>query len=186
MMSTPAMPPEDEPQPIRTFEDAYAAHADQVLAFLRYRTISRADAEDLGQLTFERALRAWPRFDPARASARTWLLAIARNLLIDQHRRATTSPRPEPFDSDDLDIAGGGNELERVLGVSPELAAALAALNRREREVIALRFGGGLENPEIADLCGLSLANTQQIVSRSLRKLRALLGDDPSVLLEQR
>src|SRR4051794_2784196 len=178
MMSTPAMPPEDEPQPIRTFEDAYAAHADQVLAFLRYRTISRADAEDLRQLTFERALRSWGRFDPARASARTWLLAIARNLLIDQHRRATTSPRPDPLDPDEIvERAGGGDPLERVLGVTAELAAALAALNRREREVVALRFGAGLENPEIAELCGLSLANTQQIVSRSLRKLRALLDD---------
>src|SRR3954447_10032767 len=169
---TPSM----EQQPVRTIEDAYAAHADQVLAFLRYRMLSRADAEDLTQLTFERALRAWDRFDPARASARTWLLAIARNLLIDQHRRATTAPRPNPLDPDELaQVAEAGNDLERILGVDPDLATALAELSRREREVIALRFGGGLENPEIAELCGLSLANTQQIVSRALRKLRRLL-----------
>ena len=58
---------------------------------------------------------------------------------------------------------------------SPELAGALAQLSDRDREVIALRFGGDLTGPEIAELMDLSLANVQQILSRSLRKLRALL-----------
>ena len=41
--------------------------------------------------------------------------------------------------------------------------------------MLALRFGGDLTGPEIAELMDLSLANVQQIVSRSLRKLRTLL-----------
>jgi RNA polymerase sigma factor (sigma-70 family) len=45
-------------------------------------------------------------------------------------------------------------------------------LPEREREIIALRFGGDLTGPEIAALTGLSLANVQQILSRSLRPLR--------------
>ena len=57
--------------------------------------------------------------------------------------------------------------------MEPELAAALDELGDREREIIALRFGGDLTGPEIASLTGLSLANVQQILSRSLRKLRA-------------
>ncbi len=47
----------------------------------------------------------------------------------------------------------------------------------RERELIALRFGGELTGPEIAELTGLSLANVQQILSRSLRKIRAKLEE---------
>jgi RNA polymerase sigma factor (sigma-70 family) len=62
-----------------------------------------------------------------------------------------------------------------VLGVSPELEAALATLPDRQREILALRFGGDLTGPEIAELTGLSLANVQQILSRSLRQLRANL-----------
>jgi len=64
---------------------------------------------------------------------------------------------------------------ESVLGVSPELEAALATLPDRQREILALRFGGDLTGPEIAELTGLSLANVQQILSRSLRQLRANL-----------
>jgi DNA-directed RNA polymerase specialized sigma24 family protein len=63
---------------------------------------------------------------------------------------------------------------ERCLAL-PELAQALLQLSERDREVIALRFGGDLAGPEIASLLGLSLANVQQILSRSLRKLRALI-----------
>jgi DNA-directed RNA polymerase specialized sigma24 family protein len=41
--------------------------------------------------------------------------------------------------------------------------------------VLALRFGGDLTGPEIAELTGLTLSNVQQILSRSLRRLRAEL-----------
>lgn len=67
------------------------------------------------------------------------------------------------------------SEHERSLGLSPELEQALEALDDRERELIALRFGGELTGPEIAELTGLTLANVQQILSRTLRKLRARL-----------
>jgi DNA-directed RNA polymerase specialized sigma subunit len=43
--------------------------------------------------------------------------------------------------------------------------------------VLALRFGGDLGGPQIAELLGLTLANVQQITSRSLRRLRELLED---------
>ena len=56
----------------------------------------------------------------------------------------------------------------------------LQMLGEREREIVALRFGADLSGAEIADLTGLSLANVQQILSRSLKRLRALLEDaDP-------
>ena len=60
---------------------------------------------------------------------------------------------------------------------SSELLGALARLTERDREVLALRFGGDMSGPEIAQLMNLSLANVQQILSRSLRKLRGLLED---------
>jgi DNA-directed RNA polymerase specialized sigma24 family protein len=51
----------------------------------------------------------------------------------------------------------------------------LATLSQRDREILALRFGGDLTGREIADVVGLSRVNVQQILSRSLRSLRAVL-----------
>ena len=157
------------------FADAYDEQVRKVYGFFAYRVASREDAEDLTQQTFERALRAWSRFDPGRAPLGVWLMAIARNLLVD-HYRADSSARHQPLD--DVDDEGLGSELPKPdLGIEPDLAEALAKLSPRDREVIALRFGANLTGPEIADLAGLSLTNVQQVLSRSLRRLRAALEE---------
>jgi RNA polymerase sigma-70 factor, ECF subfamily len=153
------------------FARVYEEHVWRVYAFLAYRLRDRHTAEDLTQLTFERALRAWSRFDPRRASETTWLLAIARNLLIDHHRRDRSS-KLEPIEERLAPTVPGPDER---FAASPELLEALGHLSERDREVVALRFGGDLTGPEIAELLDLTLANVQQILSRSLRKLRGLL-----------
>ena len=69
------------------FLDAYQEHVWHVYGYLAFRLRSRADAEDLTQLTFERAFRAWDSYDEHKGTLRTWLLTIARNTLIDHRRR---------------------------------------------------------------------------------------------------
>lgn len=150
----------------------YEEHVWLVYGFFGYRVRSRADAEDLTQLTFERAIRAWDRFDPNRGSARTWLMSIANNLLIDHYRRDRSSVH-EPLDPRHSDDRFASEDDD--VGLSPEIAAALEQLTERERHLIALRFGGDLTGPEIAELTGLSLANVQQLLSRSLRRVRDVL-----------
>lgn len=158
----------------RDFAEVYDEHIWDVYGYVAYRLSSREEAEDVTQMAFERALKAWKRFDPSRASAKTWLISIAHNLLID-HYRASKGPT-EHLD-DELAERHGPRTAgpEQDLGLSPELAGALTTLSQRDREIIALRFGGDLTGPEIAELLDLSLANVQQILSRSLRKLRAEL-----------
>jgi RNA polymerase sigma factor (sigma-70 family) len=155
------------------FARVYEQHVWRVYGFLAYRVRDRDLAEDLTQGTFERALRAWSRYDPRRASESTWLLAIARNLLIDHHRRDRSAVTEELDERVAPTVPGP----ETRFTTSPELIEALSTLSARDREVIALRFGGDLNGPEIAKMLDLSLANVQQILSRSLRKLRQLLGD---------
>jgi RNA polymerase sigma-70 factor (ECF subfamily) len=155
------------------FETVYEEHVWRVYGFFGYRVSTRADAEDLTQQTFERALRAWSRYQPARAPVSAWLMVIARNLLID-HLRADKSANDRSLDDYDLDTreAPPGPS---SLGLDPDLEYALAQLGQRERELIALRFGAGLSGPQIAEVTGLSLAYVQQLFSRSLRRMRASL-----------
>jgi RNA polymerase sigma factor (sigma-70 family) len=156
--------------PLRDFAAIYDEHVWRVYGFFAYWVNSRPDAEDLTQMTFERAYRAWGRYDESRASVSTWLLVIARNLLIDHMRSGSTS-RQRPAEEGELESLPAGPD-RHDLGLDPELASAIQALGPRERELIALRFGGDLTGPEIAELTGLTLANVQQILSRSLRRMR--------------
>jgi len=152
------------------FERLYAAHAQPLFGFLSYRTGDRALAEDLLADTFERALRARRRFDPRKASEKTWLYAIALNCLRDHGRRR----------------AAEGRALERVSGGASEwssdpaeslsdrdlVSRSLAVLSEEEREAVALRFGADLTVPEIAKLTGEKLTTVEGRVYRALRKLR--------------
>lgn len=156
------------------FSEIYDEHLDRVYGFIAYRVSSREDAEDLTQQTFERALAHWSQFDRRRGSVQTWLLSIARNLVIDHYRAVG---HRGAMDIDDLPEGALPDEraAHPQLGISAELAAALAMLNDRERELIALRFGADCSGPEIATLTSMTLANVQQILSRSLRRLRETL-----------
>lgn len=159
------------------FSAVYESCVDLVYGYFAYRLRSREEAEDLSQLTFEHALRAWGRYDPKRASPATWLMAIARNVHIDHHRRRTRRPET-PLDEVSETNLPQSELPEASLGIEPALARALSTLGDRARELIALRYGSDLNGPEIAEVTGLSLANVQQILSRSLRSLRAELESD--------
>src|SRR3954469_15764334 len=73
------------------FERLYAAEAQGLFAFLAYRTGDRPLAEDLLADAFERALKS--RYDRRRGSPKTWLYAIALNVLRDHVRRVAAEGR---------------------------------------------------------------------------------------------
>jgi RNA polymerase sigma factor (sigma-70 family) len=156
------------------FDRLYEEHAQGLFGFLVYRTGDRQLAEDLTADAFERALRGGRLFDRRRASHKTWLYAIALNLLKDHGRRQTAEGRalervgtPAP-PSDPV-------ALDRV-DQHDELGRALATLSPEEREAIALRYGADLTLPEIATVTHEPLTTVEGRVYRALGKLREELG----------
>jgi RNA polymerase sigma factor (sigma-70 family) len=156
------------------FLQVYKENVAAVYAFLAYRAVNPEQADDLTQATFERALRAWPRFDPSRASAKTWLLSIARNALIDEVRktRGEEQSLESPAGQRAAAEQGDPGPEASLPGVRPELADALRRLRPAQREILALRFGADLTSAEIAGILDQSVANIHQLTSRALRKLR--------------
>lgn len=150
----------------------YRAHVRPVYAFFAY-SVSAHVAEDLTASTFERALRAFDRYDPAKASERTWLLTIARNILTDhyrrqQHRRVvSTDEHPALLDR----LIATDDPLARRATMDG-LVAWLQELDPRQQEVLALRFGADMSASEIAEALDISESNVHQIASRALRRLR--------------
>jgi RNA polymerase sigma-70 factor, ECF subfamily len=152
------------------FERLYAEHAGPLLAFLTYRTGNRVLAEDVLADTFERVLKARRRFDPRKASEKTWVYSIALNLLRDQARRQAAESRAVERS---VPVASGeGAGAVDVVEERDSLARALERLSDEERESVALRFGADLTVPEIARLTGEKLTTVEGRVYRALRKLR--------------
>ena len=153
------------------FERLYAAEAQGLFAFLAYRTGDRALAEDLLADAFERALRSRVKYDRKRGSEKTWLYAIALNLLRDHARRVAAERRA-------YERVGVGASSDVFAGVEArdEIGRALNVLSGEEREAISLRFGADLTVPEIAVVLGEPLTTIEGRVYRALRKLREALA----------
>ena len=157
-------------------ERVYREHVAAVYAFFAY-SVNDAAAEDLTSATFERVLRSWDAYDPDRGSERAWIVAIARNLLVDHFRRqshrdaVSTDEHPAVLRA----LTTADEPLERALSAD-ELRRWLSPLGERERQIVALRYAADLPAAEIAAIVGLSPANVHQILSRSLRRLREVAG----------
>jgi RNA polymerase sigma-70 factor (ECF subfamily) len=151
----------------RTFADAAADHLDDVVRYLTFMTGDPSVAEDLAAETFEKALRAWRRFDPRRASERTWLCRIARNVALDHFRaESRRRRREERFAVETTDR----HELD-LDGFSPELADALRSLSAGEREVLALRIVLDLDAETAAAFLGVGRTTCSMRLARALAKL---------------
>ena len=149
----------------------YREHVDAVFAFFAY-SVTRAHAEDLTSATFERVIRSWRRYDAAKASERTWILAIARNQLTDHYRRQRHRDAVSLDEHPMLaDVLASADDAERRLDAD-EVRSWLVEVGERERQVLALRYGADLTARDIASLMELGEANVHQILSRTLRRLR--------------
>ncbi len=155
-----------EPAWSASFATTAEEHLDDVYAYLVYLTRDRSLAEDLAADTFEKALRLWQRFDPRRASARTWLCQIARTTALDWFRAEERRQRREERAAEPERV-----EEAFVEGLSPDLQAALAQLSAGEREVIALRVLLELDGDEAARVLGISPTAVSTRLSRALKKV---------------
>ena len=158
-----------------TFAAAVEAHLDDVHAYLIYLTGDRSVAEDLTADTFEKALRNWPRFDPRRASPKTWLCQIARTTALDHFRAERRRRRRE-----DAYVLQERAEEQGVFGegLSPALESALRSLSAADREVIALRVLLDLDGESAARLLGISPTAVSTRLSRALRTLEEKVRSD--------
>jgi RNA polymerase sigma-70 factor, ECF subfamily len=155
------------------FDGLYRSSRDDVYAYVASLMHDGPAAEEVTATAFERAYRKRHRFDPSRGEPRAWLFGIARNAALDELRRRGRQAEmaAEPADLDGAAVEAGAERSEQRLA----LRAALATLEPRERELIALKFFAGLGNAEIASVVGVSESNAGTRLHRAVTKLREAL-----------
>jgi RNA polymerase sigma-70 factor (ECF subfamily) len=162
-------------------EEWYASYAASLFGYIA-RRLGRELAEDLTAQVFVEALESYHRFDPALGSAKTWLFAIATNLMRSHLRKEQRA----------LDIfarTGADPIAEDTFGVAesrlfaadewPRVAAALNDLSAVDRDVLLLYCFGDLDYAEIAAALDLAVGTVGSKMNRIRTKLRKRLGDDP-------
>ncbi len=149
-----------------------------VWRFLIY-LVGRADAEDLTQETFVRALAGAHRFS-GRGHARAWLLAIARRVAADHFRALSTRPRLAT--NDDWQVAVERARAPNLPGIDETVSIGLAVreLSTERRDAFVLTQVLGLAYAEAAQVCGCAVGTIRSRVARARQDLVEIL--EPGLL----
>ena len=158
------------------WDDIYQSTLPDLFNYFLYRTRDEKIAQDLSSITFERAWSNKLRYRSDLASVQSWIFGIARNVfreyLRELRRNASTVVpfEPENLQSDHFDRDRTDTKilLKRFLGVLPE----------KEQELVALKYGAGLNNREIAKLLHLSESNVGTRLFRTVESLRKKMEVD--------
>lgn len=158
----------------RALEDWVRATQPDVWRFLAHLTDVRS-ADDLTQETYLRALGSLHRF-AGRSCSRTWVLSIARRVVVDQIRSASARPRVSSGVDWELAAEAQSARAQRSLAGFEdvvELQMLLGGLEQDRREVLVLTQVLGLTYQETADVLGCPLGTIRSRVARAREDLLA-------------
>lgn len=156
----------------RTLGHEALAHADALYNLARYLTGNAAEADDLLQETFMRAVAGAGHFDGRNLKA--WLFKVLRNTFIDFHRKA--APRHEVDGLVDADLLAGEAAVPLRHVEAADLEAAMLSLSEDARTVILLDLEGMTE-VESAAILGCAVGTVKSRLSRARLLLRKKLVD---------
>ncbi len=169
----PAAAPRNPESAWTRFEELYRSSRADVYAYVATLLRDHAAAEDVTALAFERAYRRRRTFDRRRGEERAWLFGIARNAALDElrRRRRQATLAVDPVDTISAQ-EGAAEDHANIALRRTAVRSALAALPPRDREIIALKFHGGLSNDELARVLGVTPSNAGTLLHRAMEKLR--------------
>ena len=164
-----------EAAPSEAFEALYRRAFPRVYGYVATLLHDRSAAEDVTAQAFERAYRKRRTFRASRGTEEAWLFGIARNAALDELRRRG---RSAGLESEPVDSAAPAAEDHAELALRREVVrAAMAVLDGHERDLLSLKFSGGLSNAEIARVLGVSETNAGTRLHRAMTKLRKACDD---------
>jgi RNA polymerase sigma-70 factor, ECF subfamily len=161
--------------PSEGFAELYERTFPRVYAYVASLLRDRSAAEDVTAQAFERAYRKRRSYRAGRGSMDAWVFGIARNAALDELRKRK---RHAKLEGDPEDLSAPTPEDQADIALRREtVRSALASLTGQERDLIALKFAGGLSNGEIARVLRMSESNVGTRLHRTITKLREACHD---------
>lgn len=154
------------------FDILFYRHSGRVLGFLSKRLLKKKDAEDLLQEVFFKLHRSKHQYN-ATLPFLPWLFSITRSVFLDSAKKRNLE---DSVDVDDLDRIPSKEEPfdQHHKG---SLTEVIGALPQTQQQAINLRVCDEETFEEIASRLSTTPQNARQLVSRGLKKMRAILGE---------
>lgn len=162
----------------------YERYVDRIYRYILLKIGDPHEAEDLTGQVFVRMLENIGNFQWQGVSFQAWLYRIAHNLVVDHLRQRTRRPQVplEPLAGSLVAEADDPYTWAEAADFRDHLRGALARLTDLQAQVIALKFGGGLTNAEVARLLGRTEGAVKALQHSALvnlnKWLHSLTGDE--------
>ena len=158
------------------FATLYERYVERVFRHVHYMVPDLVDAEDITQDVFVKAWKSIQHYRWTGAPFVSWLIAIARNAIVDHYRARKNLRRFEPTNDADTQ-PDPALSMELRMG-SLEVREAVMKLNGDKQKVIIMRFIDGFSYEEIANALKKSEGAVRVIQFRALRELRQIIAAD--------
>ncbi|MCL2221630.1 MAG: sigma-70 family RNA polymerase sigma factor [Oscillospiraceae bacterium] len=150
---------------------------DKVYSFTLLRVGNIHDAEDIASDVFVKIVAKLGTYDPEKAALSTWIFTIALNEIRTYFRR-----RKVVISIDDIhELIGQFDPEQRLLHREEymKLYSAIRKLDDRQKNIVLLKYFGGVPNTQIAEMLGLSESNVGFILHRARKFLKnSLVSSD--------
>jgi RNA polymerase sigma-70 factor (ECF subfamily) len=162
----------------QAFAELYRRVAAAVFGLVSKVVRNPAQSEEVTQEVFVELWRTAPRFDPARGTARSWIMTCAHRRAVDRVRSAESAARRD-------DLAGRRDQGRPYDEVVEQVESSLErehvrrglkALTALQREAVVLAYYGGHTSREIAELLGVPPGTVKTRLRDGLIRLRDHLG----------
>lgn len=164
---------------VQNFDVFFEKHRPGLITYLRRRTVTEADAEEIAQESYTRLLGYRHGRSRPPQVWRSLLYRIAGNLAISQFRTHRRHHLEKQTSLDDVEVASETPSQERIVLAQQELAIirrTLEALTPKCRRVFLLSRAHQKTYPEIAQTCGISVKMVEKHMSQALAALRRAIG----------
>ena len=161
----------------QAFAELYQRVAPAVFGLVSKVVRNPAQSEEVTQEVFVELWRTASRFDPARGTARSWIMTCAHRRAVDRVRSAERAARRD-------DLAGRRDqgrpydEVVEQVETSLHVRRGLEALTELQREAVVLAYYGGYTHREISELLGVPSGTVKTRLRDGLIRLRDHLGVD--------
>ena len=151
----------------------YDEYYRKIAHYAYVRIGNRPEAEDIAGEVFLKALNSLGSYQERGIPMQAWLFKIAHNLVVD-HLRGAKKFSAAPIETQESNSEDPSVEAERNIEIE-RVKMAMSRLSKEQREVVALRFFGGLTSKEVASILKKSDGAVREMQHAAIEKLRMIL-----------
>lgn len=152
----------------------YEEYYDRIAHYVYVRIGDKSEAQDIASEVFLKALKSIKSYEEQGIPMQAWLFKIAHNMVVD-HLRKTSKIKKVPIDTVEIQDESDPAETAEKNIAMESVKKAMEKLTGEQRELLQLRFFGGLSSREVAGTMHKTDGAVREMQRSALEKLRQLL-----------